>query len=93
MLLLSPDFQCIHLSIYDNQPVADPPRSDADILVFTSPMNAQAYFSKNNLGKKQRVVAIGATTAGALRVLGIGEIEIAKEPTEQGLAEVVLQFS
>lgn len=92
MSFLAPDFQCVHFPIYDNRPVAEPPHSDADVLVFTSPMNAQAYFSKNNLGEKQRIVAIGATTAEALRELGISKIEIADEPSERGLAEAVLRL-
>jgi uroporphyrinogen-III synthase len=92
MSFLAPDFQCVHFPIYDNRPVAEPPHSDADVLVFTSPMNAQAYFSKNILGKKQRVAAIGATTAEALQELGISKIEIATEPTEQALAEAVLRL-
>ncbi len=92
MSLLAPDFHCIHFEIYDNQPIAEPPFSAADVLVFTSPMNAEAYFSKHILGKKQRVVAIGATTAGALGELGITAIEIAAEPTEKGLAEAVLRL-
>lgn len=92
MSLLAPDFHCIHFEIYDNQPIAEPPFSAADVLVFTSPMNAEAYFSKNILEKKQRVVAIGETTAGALRELGVAEIEIAAEPTEKGLAEAVLRL-
>lgn len=92
MTLLSPDFQCIHFPIYDNQPLAEVPHSEADVLVFTSPMNAQAYFSTNVLGKNQRVVAIGETTAEALRELGISKIEIADEPTEQALAEAVLRL-
>ena len=89
---LAPDFHCIHFEIYNNQPIAEPPFSAADVLVFTSPMNAQAYFSKHILRKKQRVVAIGETTAGALRELGVSEIEIAAEPTERGLAEAVLRL-
>jgi uroporphyrinogen-III synthase len=92
MSFLASDFQCVHFPIYDNRPVAEPPRSEADVLVFTSPMNAQAYFSKNKLGEKQRVVAIGETTAEALRELGISKIEIADEPSERGLAEAVLRL-
>src|SRR5690606_1099064 len=49
MSLLAPDFQCVHLPVYDNRPIDDPLHSDADVLVFTSPLNAEAYFSKNNL--------------------------------------------
>lgn len=92
MSFLAPDFQCIPFPVYDNRPVAEPPLSEADVLVFTSPMNAQAYFSKHMLGEKQRVVAIGATTAGALRELGISEIETADTPGERGLAETVFRL-
>ncbi len=92
MSLLAADFQCVHFPIYDNHPVASPLLSEADVLVFTSPMNAQAYFSKNKLAENQRVVAIGATTAEALRELGILKIEIADEPSERGLAEAVLRL-
>lgn len=90
MPFLSPDFQCIHFPVYDNRPVAAPLPSTADVLVFTSPMNAQAYFSKHPLQKHQRVVAIGETTAGALRELGIQNVVMAREATERALAEAVL---
>lgn len=92
MALLNPDFQCIHFEIYDNRPVADPPHRDDDVLVFTSPMNAQAYFSTHILAKNQRVVAIGQTTAETLRELGITDVRVAAEPTEKGLAEAVLRL-
>ncbi|HRI61157.1 MAG TPA: uroporphyrinogen-III synthase [Saprospiraceae bacterium] len=92
MSLLSPDFQCIHFPVYDNRPVANPLHSAADVLVFTSPLNAQAYFSKNKLGKNQRVVAIGQTTGATLRELGIAEIQVAREPGERALAEMVLKI-
>jgi uroporphyrinogen-III synthase len=92
MSFLAGDFQCTHFEVYDNRPVADPPHSRADVLVFTSPMNAQAYFAKHPLGEKQRVVAIGATTAGALLELGVSEVETAPAPNERGLAEAVLRL-
>lgn len=88
--LLSDDFTCIHLEIYDNRPVAHAPFSPADVLVFTSPMNAQAYFSRHPLLPNQRVVAIGRSTAATLAELGLSEIHTAAEPTESGLAEAVL---
>ena len=92
MSFLAGDYQCIHFPIYDNRPLAAPPYSDAEVLVFTSPMNAQAYFSKHILAEKQRVVAIGQTTAGALRELGIATVEVAASPDERGLAEAVLRL-
>ena len=92
MSLLSARFQCIHLEVYDNKPVGDPPASEADVLVFTSPMNAEAYFVQHVLEKKQQVVAIGRTTAEALKALGIDGVFISDEPSERSLAEAVLRL-
>lgn len=88
--LLSSDFQCTRLEVYDNLPISDPPAQAADALVFTSPLNAEAYFTKNPLHKKQRVFAIGHTTAAALSLLGISKVTVAEEATEKGLAAAVL---
>ncbi|MCB0580815.1 MAG: uroporphyrinogen-III synthase, partial [Phaeodactylibacter sp.] len=40
----------------------------------------------------QSVVAIGRTTAEALRRLGVEEVAVAEEPSEEGLAEVVVSL-
>ncbi len=90
MMLLQLDFQCAHFEIYDNQPVANPAQRTEDVLAFTSPMNADAYFSRHALLPNQRVVAIGGTTDRMLQYLGIAEVTIAAESTECGLAEAVL---
>ena len=92
LALLAERFRCTHFEVYGNRLLADPPYFDAEVLVFTSPMNAQAYFSKHVLAEKQRVVAIGQTTAGALRELGIATVEVAASPDERGLAEAVLRL-
>jgi uroporphyrinogen-III synthase len=90
MMLLQLDFQCAHFEIYDNQPVPNPLQRSENVLAFTSPMNADAYFSHHALLPGQRVVAIGGTTDRMLQQLGIAESAIAAEPTERGLAEAVL---
>ncbi len=90
MTLLNLDFHCTHFEIYDNQPVPNPHQRTENVLAFTSPMNADAYFSRHRLLPQQRVVAIGGTTDRTLQHLGIAEVIIAAEPTERGLAEAVL---
>ena len=92
MTMLNLDFRCEHFEIYDNQPVPNPPLRNENVLAFTSPMNAEAYFSHHRLLPGQRVVAIGGTTDRALQGLGIAEVTIAAEPTERGLAEAALTF-
>lgn len=82
--------EALHLAVYDNAPVSDPPPIDADVLVFTSPMNAEAYFARHPLQPHQRVIAIGKTTADALMALGIPGVRLAADPSESALAEAVL---
>ena len=62
------------------------------ILVFTSPLHAEAYFYHHDLLPGQRIVAIGNTTADALRQLGFYECKTAKAPNEQALANAVFEL-
>lgn len=88
---LGESIECILLNVYDNLPVNNPPEmTAARALVFTSPLNAKAYFSVYPYVFGQKVVAIGGTTAAALAELGIPEVVVAKEPDERALAEAVL---
>lgn len=76
------------IALYDNQPVAHPARRDEQVLVFTSPMNASAYFSQHPKQVHQQLVAIGQTTAAILRKMGL-EATVATTATEEGLAAAV----
>ncbi len=66
--------------------------SDFEILVFTSPLNVESYFNKRTFLANQKFVAIGNTTADALRNLGIENVEISEEPTEKSLAKKAWQL-
>ena len=79
----------LSIALYDNRPVEDPARREENVLVFTSPMNAMAYFSKQGKQTHQRLVAIGQTTAAALRGMGFAEVVVAAVATEEGLAAAV----
>jgi len=80
-----------NLIVYTNSMRTDFQLPAFDILVFTSPMNAEAYFAQKSWQAQQKVVAIGQTTARALTQLGITEVPIAEQPDEQHLAEAVLE--
>lgn len=77
------------LIVYENEFRQDFDLPHFDILVFTSPMNAQAYFSKYKFRDGQHVVAIGATTQSALRELGVASI-VSESPSEGGLVDCCL---
>lgn len=87
--LLLGHLQDIDLVVYDNKFRTDFELPHFDILVFTSPMNAQAYFSKYQLKKDQQVVAIGPTTNAALMDLGVACI-VSEYPSEAGLVACCL---
>jgi uroporphyrinogen-III synthase len=53
-------------------------------------MNAEAYYAQQEILVRQKVIAIGKTTAGKLTELGIQDFLIAPYPTEEGLVEAVL---
>ncbi len=63
----------------------------ADYLVFTSPKNVCAFAKKNSIGRQQKVVAIGRTTAKALTKRLVTVVHLAEEPSETALAECVLR--
>lgn len=78
----------VDLVVYTNVPRTDFELPSAELLVFTSPLNAQAYFAKYSLLKGQKLVAIGQSTEQALRNLGCLEVATAPIPSEEVLAEI-----
>ena len=90
--LLEGKIQAASLVVYDNRPRQAFDISFCQVLVFTSPLNAEAYFGKYTLEKEQQVVAIGETTAAALHRLGVREVIVAAEPSEEGLAAVAISL-
>jgi uroporphyrinogen-III synthase len=88
--ILQKQVKSIDLLVYDNCPKTDFDLPEANILVFTSPLNVAAYFSKYAYQQDQTIISIGQTTARALEKHGIDEIIIAKEPNEKALANCCL---
>ncbi len=82
----------IDIVVYENKKIRDFPQSDAMVLVFTSPMNVEAYFEKYSLKQKQKLLAIGHTTASKLREFGFDTFKIATEPNETALAQAVISI-
>lgn len=71
------------LIVYDNQIKANIAVPDCDILLFTSPLNVEAWRKVHPFrGEEQIMVAIGHTTGEALRQYGISP-RIAARPSEE----------
>jgi uroporphyrinogen-III synthase len=88
--LLEGQIRPVSLEVYDNQPMENPVVPPCQVLVFTSPLNAVAYFHAYQLMPGQQLVAIGHTTAAALERLGMS-CRIAAAPGEEGLAAATIE--
>jgi len=85
---LSADTKVIDLPIYETVLEDDVEASGADVLVFTSPSNVDAYFAENLLDPYQKVVAIGKSTGKKFDEMGV-KYALPFSPDEVGLAEAV----
>lgn len=90
--LLKNEIEATDLIVYENVPKTDFDLPDFDYLVFTSPLNVKAYFSQKKYREGQCLIAIGETTAAALRGMGLSEIVVSEMPSEKGLVDVVLNI-
>lgn len=61
--------QVIDLVVYETLPNVKPatPYSSFDILIFTSPSNAEAFLKRNSVGENQKIIAMGEATANYLK--------------------------
>lgn len=93
--LLVPHAQTQNLVVYDNIISAQPlsqAAQNAQILVFTSPLNVEAFAQKAELQiSRYFCAAIGNTTAKKLVDLGHTNPSIAENPSEMALAELILK--
>ena len=85
---LSSETKIIDLSVYETILEDEVSQSFADVLVFTSPSNVEAYFVDNLLDPYQKVVAIGKSTGKKFEEMNVSYI-LPASPDEIGLAEVV----
>ncbi len=81
----------LDLVVYKNEMRKEFSIPKVNYLVFTSPMNAKAYFQRY-AWTGEHLVAIGETTAAALRKLVDAKVYIADQSSEESLAETVIQL-
>jgi uroporphyrinogen-III synthase len=85
---LSPDTKIIDLTVYETILEDDVQQTGAEIMVFTSPSNVEAYFVDNLLDPDQKIIAIGLSTGKKLDEMGV-KYTLPYSPDETGLAEAV----
>ena len=80
------------IPVYTNEPIDDVPNQSFDILILTSPMNADAWFNANPYQDEQ-IISIGNTTADHLKnSIGISNVIIAEHPSEEAIARSLKQM-
>lgn len=85
---LSVQTKIIDLPVYETVIEEDAEQSHADVLIFTSPSNVEAYFAHNLLEPGQKVVCIGRSTGRKFDEMGV-RYTLPYSPDEIGLAEAV----
>jgi len=85
---LDADTKIVDLPIYETVVVDDIDGTTAEVLIFTSPSNVDAYFADNLLDPEQRVIAIGNSTGKKFDEMGV-KYTLPYSPDEIGLAEAV----
>ena len=76
------------LTVYSNTKSTHVPSGDFDIVAFTSPLNAEAYYDQRPY-QGEAVLAIGATTAQYLHELGLPAVQQAASASEKALLQAV----
>lgn len=90
--LLGENTSCQALIVYDNQPLKDFELGPADYLIFTSPLNFEAYRQCYAIQPTQRLIGIGNTTAVTFSEAAVKEYRIARQPSEASLLECLLEW-
>ncbi|MBY0541849.1 MAG: hydroxymethylbilane synthase [Sphingobacteriaceae bacterium] len=78
----------VDLPIYETVIEEEVDGTTAEILIFTSPSNVDAYFADNLLDPGQKVIAIGNSTSKKFSEMGI-QYTLPYSPDEIGLAEAI----
>ena len=85
---LTENTNIIDMPIYETVIEEEVDKSNAEVLIFTSPSNVEAYFHKNLIDPDQKIICIGHATAKAIDALGLN-YHLPFSPDEIGLAEAV----
>ena len=65
---------------------------DADIMLFTSPSNVEAFFEKKKLSPSQKVIAMGDATAHTLKLAGVKSVYLVPSFDEVGLLQAIFSI-
>jgi len=82
------DIKVIDLPVYETVLAENVSKSNAEVLIFTSPSNVDAYFADNLIDPDQKIISIGYSTGRKLEEYGVS-FTLPYSPDEIGLSEAV----
>jgi len=82
----------IPLTIYDNKISKKVKIPKATVLIFTSPLNVQAYLNQKKIKKNQIVLAIGSTTAQAIQAITGEPVPYPEQPSEKAVIKLLKEI-
>ena len=85
---LTANTKIVNLPVYQTRIDTNVSKSNADVLIFTSPSNVEAYFADNLVDPGQQIICIGRSTGRKIEELGLS-YTLPYSPDEIGLAEAV----
>ncbi|MBE8713496.1 hydroxymethylbilane synthase [Sphingobacterium hungaricum] len=88
---LLPSTTVIDIPIYETVLEEQVDKSNAEVLIFTSPSNVEAYFQENLVEPDQKIICIGHSTGKAIEDFGLKYTK-PYTPDEIGLAEAVFSL-
>ena len=86
------DTQVIDLTVYETLKKNEEKIPPAQILLFTSPSNVDAYFEKNKITPDQKVIAMGEATANSLKKYGVTQCSLPDTFDDAGLVRAVFSI-
>ena len=66
---------------------------EADVYIFTSPSNAEAYLNEHDIDSKAKVIVFGESTKRAVEALTTAEVLVTAEPGEDSVEKILMNFT
>lgn len=85
---LTPETKVIDMPIYETVLEENVDKTNAEVLIFTSPSNVHAYFAENLAEPDQQIICIGTSTSKVIEEMGL-KYTLPFSPDEMGLAEAI----
>jgi hydroxymethylbilane synthase len=86
--ILTPNTKVIDMPFYETVLQENVGKTNAEVLIFTSPSNVDAYFQENLIDPGQKIICIGHSTAKAIEAMGLN-YTLPFTPDEIGLSEAI----